>query len=244
MISNILKCGDKIEIKAEKQMVDGVRVNIDNTCFSSVYDFVSEEEIIVNIPMEKGHLILLPNGMMIQLLLYCGKGLYNCNAIVKERYKKDNMYLMNLEIKSQLKKFQRRNYYRLNCLVDLDYRILAPDLEIKPLTEEVLDTYIENEGTSEIFSGTIVDISGGGLRFMSKNENQKGSRMLLSFILESTTLQYEPLLIGELLSCYKTDLQEVYENRLQFLQIEESEREKIVKYIFDEERRTRNLKKG
>ncbi len=124
MLSDRVIPGDKVdltEVKSEEKVTaDGV---IQRKTYSTrVYDIVSEDEIKVNMPFVDGHVELLEIGDDYDLCFYSGNGLYQCYARVSDRYKSNNVYVLGLELTSPLRKFQRREYYRLNCILNMKCR--------------------------------------------------------------------------------------------------------------------------
>ena len=53
--------------------------------------------------------------------IYSKRGMYQCIAVVQKRYKKDNLYLLSVEIMSEPKRFQRREFFRVNLLTEVQY---------------------------------------------------------------------------------------------------------------------------
>ena len=58
-----------------------------------------------------------------------------CEAKVTERYKSDNTYLAEMELTSALRKNQRREYYRLDCAIKMQCRILKEAVKEEDLRE-------------------------------------------------------------------------------------------------------------
>ncbi len=243
MNASLIKCGNKVELNIEMPKPSYTYETVEQKHVTSIYDF-DEENLIVYMPMKKGKIILIPNGMQMEMTLHSEKGLFKATAVVRERYKKGNIFLMTLELKSPLTKIQRRDYYRCACSITCDFRVMSDNPALVPISWETIDQYMEDAGTSEIYSGTILDISGGGVRLHCTKEVEKGRTLLLSFCLENPHNMTEMLLFGKVLSSTKDTILSIFEERIEFVQISESEREKIVKFIFEEERRARSLRKG
>ena len=92
--------------------------------------------------------------------------------------------------------------------------------------------------------GTIVDISGGGLRFVSKKENLSGCKILVVVRLIGERMDKQFYLLGEIISSETvlTEKETKYENRVQFILKDNKVREEIIRYVFDEERRMRSMR--
>ena len=77
-------------------------------------------------PMEQGKVILLPVDGEYNLCFYTQSGLYQCLARVIDRYKSDNIFVLVMELTTDIRKYQRREYYRLNCVLDMKARNVTP----------------------------------------------------------------------------------------------------------------------
>ena len=87
-----------------------------------------------------------------------------------------------------------------------------------------------------------VDISGGGLRFVANMPGTKGDYLVLSLRLENESMNYLLEIVGKVLLCQEIesgDKEKKYEYRINFLMRDQKEREKIIKYIFEQERKSR-----
>ncbi|MCR5785396.1 MAG: PilZ domain-containing protein [Eubacterium sp.] len=249
MISNVLQMGNKLELVMinrdnSAKIKQGIFSGEEKVYLSVIYDIPNEEEILANIPQDHGKLILIPKGIEVFMICYGKNGLYSCNVRVKERFKASNAFLMQLEIISPVTKYQRRDYFRWNCMIDLDFRLLSANTRLEEINNDNMDYYIKQATSGNIESGTILDISGGGIRFSSKKKYEDGSLILMTFIIKNEFVFSQPVLLGRLLQCYYNENTKLYENRVQFQEISKQDRELIVKYIFEEERRTRNSMKG
>lgn len=87
----------------------------------------------------------------------------------------------------------------------------------------------------------IRDISGGGLKFVSQTAFTEGEQIALLFSLNSHGKETVYELAGEVLSCRENDNQKgEFEHRLKFTGILRNQREAIIRFIFEEERKKRS----
>ena len=241
MLSKYVKLGDKLELETINNSKSG-DLNEKKNYKSQVYDIVSEDQIKIAMPMEQGKVILLPVDGEYNLCFYTQSGLYQCLARVIDRYKSDNIFVLVMELTTDIRKYQRREYYRLNCVLDMKARNVTPsDKGPGGSVEQVqfLDTDIT------FSNGTMVDISGGGARFISKDRYPKGSNIQFAFTLFVNGKLTEYKLLGRVL--YSEELASragSFEHRIQFINIMNDERESIIKFIFEEERKIRRREKG
>ncbi len=241
MLSKYVKLGDKLELETIDNSKGRNELSEKKNYRSQVYDIVSEDQIKIAMPMEQGKVVLLPVDGEYNLCFYTQTGLYQCLARVIDRYKSDNIFVLVMELTTDIRKYQRREYYRLNCVLDMKARGVSDSGNEKGPTEQVhfLDTDLT------FSNGTMVDISGGGARFISRDRYPKGSNIQFAFSLFVNGKLTEYKLLGRVL--YSEELESragSYEHRIQFINIMNDERESIIKFIFEEERKIRRREKG
>ena len=90
----------------------------------------------------------------------------------------------------------------------------------------------------------LVDISGGGLRFVATAKYDKGSLVLCKFKLWQKNGVKEYEILGRVLDVKKVEKRAgAYEHRIQYVNIPKEVREEIIRYIFDQERKNQKVKK-
>ncbi len=242
MLSKYVKVGDKLELESIEDNSEKDELIDKKNYRSQVYDIVSEDQIKIAMPMEQGKVVLLPVDGEYNICFYAQSGLYQCLARVIDRYKTDNIFILVMELTTDIRKYQRREYYRLNCVLDMKVReVLPAEKAIPNGLEQVyfLDTDIT------FSNGTMVDISGGGARFISKSKYPKGCNIQFAFSLFVSGKLTEYKLLGRVL--FSEELASrpgAFEHRIQFINIMNDERESIIKFIFEEERKIRRREKG
>ncbi len=236
MISNFIEPGNKIDI----QMVESQRNQSNEppkTYASQIQDILSENQIELVMPMEKRKLILLPMDKEYNLVIYAGNNLFQCFARIIDRYKSNNIYTLVVELTSNLRKYQRREYYRFSCALEMNSRNLEEE-EVRAIEER--DPYSNLIPGLPLKRSVIVDISGGGLRFLSTHPYEPDSLIYISYNLLINGKKREYELVGKVLSSVKQEgRRDSYEHRVQYVDIETEVREEIIKYIFEEERKHR-----
>lgn len=205
---------------------------------SQVIDVLSEDRIELAMPMEKTKLILLPVDGEYDLFFYSDNGLYQCYARVVDRYKNNGLYVLVIDLISNLRKHQRREYYRFSCALEMNSRELQEEeLALAGKKDELLIPHLP------LKSSVIVDISGGGLRFVANYAYEAQSLILCKYHLLISGENKEYNLVGKVLNVRELENRKgVFEHRVQYVNVGAAEREEIIKYIFDEERKT--LKKS
>lgn len=234
MISNFIEPGNKIEIQMVNPQQDEIKED-SKTYISQIQDILSENQLEIIMPMEQSKLILLPMDREYNLVIYTKNGLFQCFVKVIDRYREDNVYILVLELTSNLRKYQRREYYRFSCVLEMNSRNLEEE-EVRAI--EKRDPYSNLIPGLPLKRSVIVDISGGGLRFLSSHSYEPGSLIYISYNLLVAGNKKEYELVGKVLSSNKVEnRQDTYEHRVQYVDIDVDVREEIIKYIFEEERK-------
>lgn len=224
--------GDRIELMHIKSAI-GRKVS-DKKYGSQVLDFDGDRTAKIAMPIREGKVIPLEIDDDYNLCFFTNSGLYQCTAQIKKRYTENRMYVMDVIFLTPLKKFQRRKFYRLDCLFPIRYRIVP-----KEQFEKRNEAEQDNEKDEILWEeGTISDLSGGGIRFHGNVECKKEDlvEIVLPLSLQSGIVPLS--LYMKVVSCVHFEGSRVaYETRGEFLDINEKERETVIKYVFEEQRR-------
>lgn len=253
MIRDFVSIGDRLELN--KIRISTMELEDEKIYKSQILDFVDEQTAIILMPIEKGRIIPLSVGDKYNVRFFTKKGLFQCNSIITGRSKLNNIYVLTIELTSDLEKNQRREFYRLECVLDIEYYLIS-DIEIEVMNKIKSnsfksDTEFENylialdECKRDWFKGIIVDISGGGARFVSDRIHEYGNMIHISVPSEPSIKLKNKWIKAIIISSEKMmNRQGFYEHRIQFKDIAKEDREVIIRYIFKEERKQRNKDKG
>lgn len=236
MLSKFIVPGNRVELQAVNRNQDEEQDAPRKTYYSQVYEILSEDRLEVTMPMEKTKLILLPVDEEFDVVFYGESGLYQCFARIMDRYKSNNVYIIVLELTSNLRKYQRREYYRFSCALEMCARSLEEE-EIKAI--EGKTPYALTPGLP-LKRSVIVDISGGGLRFMSNQKYEPDSLIYCSYHLLYKGERKEYEIVGKVLSANELENRPgTFEHRVKYVNLDVDTREEIIKFIFEEERKSR-----
>ncbi len=236
MLSNIISLGDRIELQEMERSIVPTPDQQKKVYNSTVYDILSEDVLEITMPMEQTKLVLLPVDGEFDMVFYGATGLYQCFARIVDRYRSNNVYILKVELTSNLRKYQRREFYRFACALELRARSLEEE-ELQAI-EGNKPCLLQKE--LPLRRSVIVDISGGGLRFMSVQKYEPGSFVYCSYDLvrDGQRKRYE--LIGKVLAVNELlNRPGTYEHRVQYHDMDVNVREEIIRFIFEEERRNR-----
>ncbi|MGN0378086.1 MAG: flagellar brake protein [Butyrivibrio sp.] len=238
MGNKLISEGDKIdfsEVLSATQKNDGMKANV---YASQIFECHDDRHIRVAMPIQQGRIVPLSKGKEYDAFFYTSKGMYRCTAVILDRFKNGNIYSMEVEFTSELKKYQRRQYYRLEKNFPIYYAGISEEEYQYIATERKFPERLLDAG---VFSaGNTLDISGGGLRFVGTGRIRKGQHAMILFeiTVDDKTLKYR------LPSTVIASEEQMYnhgkfEHRVEFENISEQYRDMLIKYIFEEERRIR-----
>ncbi len=236
MLADYISPGNKIELKASgrKWMDDDMRAK--QIYMSKVMDIISDDRIEVLMPFEKGKLILLPVDAEYSLCFYSTRGLFQCYSKIVDRYRSDNMYILVLDLTTELQKLQRREYYRFSCALELKSRLFSKD---EMVAFENNRKYLVDADVG-LQKSVVVDISGGGLRFVANFHYEEGDTIYCSYNLPGGGDGKEYEMICNVLKVSELENRPgLFEHRIQYIYIDETSREDIIHFIFEEERKIR-----
>lgn len=246
MDTKLLAIGNKIDIcsleEARKKKLTGDKVPI----LSSQLDDIDENgELIIQMPSYKGKIILMSLGTRYEMIFYTRRGLYRGVCQVTDRYKEQNRFMVKVALTTGLSKFQRREYFRLECFLEMNAFMLTKEqaLEFKP--PELQELILEPEVIMTESKAVIVDISGGGIRFIGERSFTEGDYLAVQTELCNENMQQKILVPVSVVTCRKASPSvERYETRAEYLHLGAKLREEIIKYIFDEDRKIRKKDMG
>lgn len=236
LLAKYVKPGDRVDIRSIRRRLNPQEEPEVRTYQTSVYDVISGDRIEVVMPMEKTKLILLPIGSEHDLFFNSSSGMYQCRAKIVDRDKKGGNYLLVMDLISNLRREQRRQYYRFSCALEMQSRALETS-EIRAVDEMGL-TDEQMMPNLPLKRSIIVDISGGGLRFVSDYAYEADSVLLCRYDLETEEERKTYEVLGKVLMVNEVENRPgFYEHRVQYIRINKEEREEIIKFIFEEERK-------
>ena len=184
---------------------------------SLVEENYEDGKLLLYIPMMYGKIIKLPIDEEYSFTFVTENGILKYNALIKEYVYMDDFNFMIIEVKSEIERVQRREFFRFECVLPLKFT-------------EVLDG---EENDKSLSDGTIQDLGEGGIRFLSNEDIEVGDR--LKFFI---TLNYDRAgAIGDILHKQEYPKSNFkFQYRVQFFDLQQQERDRILKYIFFEQR--------
>lgn len=233
ILSKYVAPGGEVELKAIDRERNPEENGQRKAHRSRLLKILTESRVEVAMPIVDGKLILLPVDGEYDMYFYGDNVVYQCNARVTDRYRFNGQYVLVMDLTSNLRNYQRREYYRFSCALEMDSRQLGEEEEIAVAAQE------EMLPALPLKSSVIVDISGGGLRFVAYYAYEVNSLILCKYHLQIDGREKEYRLVGKVLAVNELEKEPgVFDHRVQYVNVDPQDREEIIQYIFDEARKT------
>lgn len=207
-----------------KYMNHGTRVEVrghggDTPYITTVYELLDNGCVHLDISRLGGEETKLPVNKPYTLRFFSERGVYKFPAVLRGYTEKGSFEYLLFQTSTDGEKIQRRNSFRLNCGEEIEFTIA--DSDDPPQT------------------GLIRDISGGGIRLLTKNALDKSKLIRIPLFMISE----EFWTYGAILLAAETSEQAKYfwQYGIEFIGMTERDTEKIVQYVHSEQRKSRAL---
>ena len=150
------------------------------------------------------------------------------------------MYLLVMEIVEPPVKFQRREFFRISYIADMKFYRVTSEIAELQTTEELFHVVHDPEVGLEACRGMVQDISGGGIRFVTDQIEEIGRYLVVELHLSNDMVNEKFYLLCKVVSSEPMqEKEEKFSNRAKFIYKDLKDRETIVRFVFEEERRIR-----
>jgi c-di-GMP-binding flagellar brake protein YcgR len=215
----------------KKHLAIGEKIQIDyidargqlHECSSQVVEIDENDFVDILIPIYKTHEISLGQDSIIKLIVSKGEAVYEFKAVVYEKLFQ-RIPVLRLKIISEVNKIQRRDFFRLKMM---------RDIEVKQIEGN------EEKRFSEKIKCNLHDISAGGILISSKKEFQEGEMLELMLDLNGVDLVVYGIIVRRTLT---VSHKYPYAYGVKFDKLSEFDKNKVTKFIFEEQRKL--IKKG
>jgi len=180
---------------------------------------VGERILAVGAPFDHGEVVPLREGMKVKLIFWDETATYSFAGKIMQRIAVP-IPLFVLELPDSVDKDQRRNFVRVPAFYPVSFRSVTKN------------------GLSDLQKAAMLDLSGGGMRFSTKERVENNSLLFVLVTLPKGELK-TPVRV-----CRSEKLEDsnLYIVSVEFHDIPERERDIIIRCVFDIQRATR--KKG
>jgi c-di-GMP-binding flagellar brake protein YcgR len=201
-----------------------------------------EGRLVISAPMRgTGHLPVRVGDVM-SLYIFRDSGMLTCTVTAEDIFEDRGLKYIEVEIRSKISRYQRRDFVRFETLLPVSVWPLNgvgdPDsLSDKEAVQLLIDRRMKDvPEEDEILNGFTLDISGGGLRFFGKRMIEHGTLGTCEVFLtddDKVTAQ------ARIVRCEHDQFEGKSIMGAKFIGIAEPLRDKIIKYIFEEQLKRR-----
>lgn len=187
---------------------------------------MKEEHLAVSIPIRDNQYLPLQKGERIDVLYYEGTCIYEFTSVVSDR-QRSNIPLIWIVIPEKFKKIQRRKYVRVSVLLNAKCAVIPKEFLLNK----------DNFSKLKFFEGTAVDLSGGGLRMITKHKVEEDTNLLVALPFHDAGI----LVKGKVMRVDQDEMKNIVCG-INFVDLKAAEQEKIIGYVFQIMRE--QMKKG
>lgn len=211
----------------ELEVDESVEVIVgDKTYKSLIIDFTkNHDNIKINVPVYKGEYLFKELEDELHINVYSKSGrCYSFNSKIIRKGIKNSIPYYNLSSPYNIKRIQRRNYFRVDILKDIKYKNITGISDEKEIKNIMFDNAL------------MVDLSGGGMRLILKGEVKLNDILLIRIEIKNS----EMLLKGQVIRVGRNNT----ENKIcgiKFLDITEIQVDKIIEELFEIMRKQKAL---
>lgn len=242
MFDERINIGDKLDIEVIDTRLSADPDKKPSMYTSQVLDEGEYNSLFVAMPIKEGKLVPLSVDQELNVTFFTKSALLQCKAIVTGRFKKGTIFLMQIELLSALKKVQRREYFRFPCRIPIEYRIIEG---VEKTVVEPGDAYNIDEWQMDWKKGVMLDLSGGGVRFVTTTLEKTEALVQVRF---DIVIDDKPDVIYSFAHLLRSERnpnnKSLFDTRIEFWRMDQGTREKIIRYIFEEQRRNRSKQLG
>lgn len=156
---------------------DRLEVMVGDRAYKALIVDAQEDFLRINLPVNNGEYLILNNGEEIEINSYFDEnGCYSFNSRVLSRGKEGSVIYYKLSEPYNVKKIQRRNFFRVSYVNEVDYKVITSidEKEIESISYK---------------KGLMVDLSAGGLKIKVKDDIQENDVLLVKIELNDTSFE-------------------------------------------------------
>ena len=210
-----------IGTKLELAVIDPIDGKLNIGFVSQLEDIIDENIIRISAPIFEAKVYPIRLNSHIEgYLFYKSNQIYRLVGYVQDRLIVDDIALLELRVTEKIKKIQRRQFFRFNCSVSVTFYV--------QLSNTVEEDFKE-------VAGKTIDISGGGISALTFEPLEKDSVLKGKLVLDDDiSIDFN----GKVVRCIKNIINDElkYVSSLSFTDIDYKMRERIVAFIFNQQR--------
>lgn len=219
------------EMKVGREILIGLPGEDSAQLHPTKIELVKENKIFfITFPIKNGKYIKLSKNEKYEVCIFIGTYILKYEVLVLQYVKIDGKPFIKIQVTNEGEKIQRRAYYRADLQKEFDFTIINEDENQMCINEDMIEAYS-------------LDISGGGIRFVSDFELKLSSEIKIFYELEGDVIIADAKVLFLTKRVPETDKIKmgVYEYRCTFTSIDQGDKEKIVSLVFSRQRRNLGL---
>jgi len=221
----LMEVSDKIEI------LYGSRAGEQLILSSTIIAIHNENKFSISVPIYRAKVFSISRGERF-VIRYCKRnaGIYTFGVLAVKKTKEHNIMALELLRISDVKKAQRREFYRLSIVQDVELCVVDENQEVKYIDEA---NQIIDDSEAECIKGVLKDISGGGMRVLTKAPMELGLEVESSFKLGDRTVTVTGTIVRSIVF---DPVVNQYDIGIKFHDLTDKDRAQIISFVFKKQR--------
>jgi len=156
---------------------DRIEVIVDKKAYKTLIIDMQDDFLRINLPVIDGEYLMLNTDEQIEINSYLDESrCFNFNSKIISRGKEGNIIYYNISKPFDIKKIQRRNFFRVSLLKTIEYK------KITDINKDEFDSVPYKDGL-------MVDLSGGGLRLKVKDHIKNEDLFLIKMKIKGVEIE-------------------------------------------------------
>lgn len=187
-----------------------VIINKDDSSYLSLIQDINDDYLLIDVPYAKGeYLHSFKEGDAIEIDYYNDNSYFRFKVKVIARQKENGIPVYKVTVPEEIKKVERRDFVRIDILENVFYN--------------------KNDKWNK---AVLLDLSGGGMRIRIKEDIEVGDKIQVNLFIDEEKIQVNGVIVRVIQNEDKENI-----CGLEFIDIDERKRDKIIEKIFLEMRR-------
>lgn len=231
-MENVLTRGCKIIICSPGQWIDqeGIRETLYESRLINKY---MDESLDIMMPENQEKRLKVHKGERYDCYFFLKSRIMSCCVQVESIIEWNELPLVHIKRVNQLLQYERRGYKRVNCETSIRYLLITH--ENSRAFRQAANNNRLNE-LSGFKSGKTLDISGGGVKFVSDEQLPIDSMVVVDFSANGQKYVF----LSKVISSIELSKKEgEYQQRLKYIEMDGRERNRILSFLYEREREKR-----
>lgn len=219
MRKDVIQVNQRVELKAT--------VRGERKIYSSRIEAIEEKGIALAAPIRRGLPEPVHVGDLVEIIIFTDDNLYGFTSSIVE-LRNEKVPLIVVRPPEKLEKVNRRSYFRLDVLLNMNYAVLPPEEEL-------------NDSFSTLNKrGLVKNLSGNGLLAWVEDEPglEEGSLLAIELFLPEGSEYLKARVVRK--ESLKDDPRERVAIGLQIESLRRGGRDRIIRYLFQQQRERRS----